>query len=112
MLKALQLVFNLFLYFHLKACLWYFVCAEAKIWSPALDWIDFNTGNVPMETRLYTDLTTISQKYFISFYTSVIFVKGNEIGPRSSTEILLCSVILILDLIVAGNIFGRVAVLV
>lgn len=113
MLKALQLVFNLFLYFHLKACLWYFVCAEAKIWSPALDWIYFNTDNVPQETRLYSEtLTTISQKYFISFYTSVIFVKGNEIGPRTTTEILLCSIILILDLIVAGNIFGRVAVLV
>jgi len=48
----------------------------------------------------------------VSFYTSVIFIKGNEIGPRHNTEIIICSAILILDLIMAGNIFGSVSVLV
>jgi len=39
-------------------------------------------------------------------------IKGNEIGPRTNLEILSCAFILIFDLIVAGNIFGSVSVLV
>jgi hypothetical protein len=45
-------------------------------------------------------------------YNAVIFIKGNEMGPRSGGAIILCSAILLIDLIVAGNIFGNVAVLV
>jgi hypothetical protein len=84
MLKALQLVFDLFLYFHLKACLWYFICEEAKIWTPALDFDIYYTDNTEDRYRLFSEeLTTVSQKYFVSFYTSVIFIKGNEIAPRT-----------------------------
>ena len=39
-------------------------------------------------------------------------MKGNEVGPRANLEILLSSIILIIDLIISGNIFGSVAVLV
>jgi hypothetical protein len=33
-------------------------------------------------------------------------------GPRSDKEIIICTIILIIDLIIAGTVFGRVAVLV
>lgn len=39
-------------------------------------------------------------------------MKGNELGPRSTIEITIGTIILLVDLIVAGNIFGSVAVLV
>ena len=39
-------------------------------------------------------------------------LKPNEIGPRSNTDTIVCSIILIIDLIVAANIYGSVAVLV
>jgi hypothetical protein len=45
-------------------------------------------------------------------YTSVVSLKGNDINPRTNTEIAFACIILIMDLIVAGRIFGSVAVLV
>jgi hypothetical protein len=39
-------------------------------------------------------------------------LKGNELGPRTNGEMLAGTIILIIDIIIAGNIFGRVAVLV
>jgi hypothetical protein len=48
----------------------------------------------------------------VSVYYAVLMLKPNEIGPRSDSETVICSVILIIDLIVAANIYGSVAVLV
>ena len=42
----------------------------------------------------------------------MIITKGNEIGPRTDPEIAIFTLGLVLDLIVAANIFGQVAVLV
>jgi hypothetical protein len=39
-------------------------------------------------------------------------IKGNEWGPRTTTELILGSFILILDLIIAANIFAQMAVFV
>lgn len=113
MIKGLQLVFNLLLYFHLKACFWQFICDEAKIWGPPSDFVYGFPNNEKMRLRMFNDeLVTYSYQYWAAFYNSVIYIKGNEIGPRSLTETVVCSFILIFDLIVAGNIFGNVSVLV
>lgn len=113
MIKGVQLLFNLILYFHLKGCLWYFVCVDAKIWNTPSDWKLYSVPTSIHRMQFYNDeLTTPSMRYWMSFYTSVIMIKGNEIGPRSQIEIVVCSFILIFDLIVAGNIFGNVSVLV
>jgi len=45
-------------------------------------------------------------------YYSVLMLLPNEIGPSTDTEILIVSVILIIDRIVSANIYGSVAVLV
>ena len=37
---------------------------------------------------------------------------GNEVGPRTDFEILFITLVLLLDLIIAANLFGEVAVLV
>lgn len=106
-------MFNLLLYFHLKGCLWYLVCHSSKLWSTPLDWKYYSTSDTTNRHRFYDDtLTTPAMQYWMSFYTSVIMIKGNEIGPRTEMEVLLCAFILIFDLIVAGNIFGNVSVLV
>ena len=39
-------------------------------------------------------------------------LKPNEIGPRSNLDTLICCIILIIDLIVAGLLYGNVAGLV
>lgn len=53
-----------------------------------------------------------AHKYWISLYNSVLMMKGNELGPRTDIEMGISVFILIFDTIVAGNIFGSVAVLV
>lgn len=45
-------------------------------------------------------------------YYSILMLKPNEIAPSGNIEILVCCVILVLDLIVAAQIYGQVAVLV
>jgi hypothetical protein len=65
--------------------MWYFICSESKDWSPPGDWVYYYAGNVGEELRYYSDTeTSVSQKYFTSFYTAVIFIKANEIGPRTT----------------------------
>ena len=60
----------------------------------------------------YNEEFDVNTKYWVFFYMSVISIKGNEMGPRTNAEIIWFSVILLFDLIVAGNIFGNVASLV
>jgi len=96
----------------MKACLWYLICKSNNLWASPSDWVYYSSGNTKYQLELYSDVTGVAERYWISFYTSVIFIKGNEIGPRPNIEIIICSFILLLDLIVAGNIFGSVTVLV
>ena len=42
----------------------------------------------------------------------MILTKGNESGPRTDLENAIFTLVLVLDLIVAANVFGQVAVLV
>ena len=46
------------------------------------------------------------------FYNSVIMIKGNEVGPRTEIELLMSTIIMLVDLIIAGTIFGKITVLV
>jgi len=56
--------------------------------------------------------TNYGQQYLISIYYSVLMLKPNEIAPRADNETIICAVILLIDLIVAANIYGGVTVLV
>lgn len=64
------------------------------------------------ESSYYMEHGDVNANYWIFFYVSVIMIKGNEMGPRTNSEIIWFTVILLIDLIVAGNIFGSVASLV
>lgn len=82
-----------------------------KAWIPPQNFLYANEN--PAEFRaFYEHENPRLNKYFISFYNAVIQMKGNEISPRANTEILVCVLFLIIDLIVTGNTFGSVAVLV
>ena len=45
-------------------------------------------------------------------YYSILMLKPNEMGPNSNEATLLVSIIMIIDLFVAANIYGNVAGLV
>ena len=68
---------------------------------------DFNL--IPILFEFEGDL---SFQYWSFFYNAVLFMAGNEVGPRTDAELTIVSFLLIIDLIIAANIFGEVAVLV
>jgi hypothetical protein len=51
-------------------------------------------------------------KYIIVFYQAILFIGGNEMGPTSDVEIIICSVILIVSVIFNAWLFGEMAMLV
>lgn len=100
------------LYFHFKGCLWYFLCYQSKIWiAPCL--YPAVSGEIGFDAiaEFYHGEDT-AYKYAMFFYNSVIMIKGNEVAPRTNTEILASTIILVLDLFISANVFGNVAVLV
>lgn len=106
----MQLIFYLILYIHMKACIWFYICKDTHTWLPPLFW------ETPVESEhlveSFFEGTNFLNQYFVSMYYSVLMLKPNEIGPRSNEETAICTVMLIIDLIVAANIYGNVAVLV
>lgn len=92
---------------HIFACLWHYVTQERSLWIPALDWV--HAGQYPTIYRIYT--TNDSYQYLVALYYSVLFVGGNEIGPRSDTEIIVCTCILVFMAMYNATVFGDMAVL-
>ena len=110
MIKMGQLIFYLVIYVHMKACIWYYVCRTHKKWLPPVFW-EYPVSAEYTEQVFFTTGNHI-QQYVVSVYYSVLMLKPNELGPRSNMETLICSIIIIIDLIVGANIYGSVAILV
>jgi len=109
-LKAVVLLFNLILYFNGIACLWYYLASQTLIWMPTNEWSKdpfVFTGEYFDE-----DVFSLSRQVLIAWYSSIILITGNEIGPRTTAEIAVAVLILIINLIISANIFAQVAVFV
>ena len=110
MIKALQLVFYLVLYVHMKGCIWFYITKTNQRWLPPMFW------QAPVEadvlSKEFFTAENYVQQYLVSMYYSILMLKPNEIAPSGDIEILVCCVILVLDLIVAAQVYGNVAVLV
>jgi len=52
-----------------------------------------------------------SYKYLENLYYAILFLGGNEMGPRTDTEITLCTIILVCMAIFNAWLFGDMAVL-
>ena len=50
-------------------------------------------------------------KYICSLYNAVLFLGGNEMGPRTNAEIILCTSLLVGMTIFNAALFGDMAVL-
>ena len=94
----------------MKACIWFYFCAENQTWMPPMFW----DAPVDAETFLpnFFRSNNVGKQYLVSIYYSILMLKPNEIAPRANSETILCTVILIIDLIVAASVSGSVAVLV
>lgn len=94
----------------MKACIWFYMTKESTTWNPPMFW-DAPVNSEDSLEHFY-GATNYGQQYLISIYYSVLMLKPNEIAPRADNETIICAVILLIDLIVAANIYGGVTVLV
>jgi len=106
-LRILVLLMTLVFTMHIVGCTWYFVCDISKEWIPPLDFAW--AGIYPKIYRFYSK--DDFYMYSVSYYNAVLFLGGNEMGPRTSHEIIVCTVILILMAIFNAALFGDMAVL-
>lgn len=102
-----QLIFYLFLMMHIVGCLWNFVVHMEEIWIITLDFV--HAGLFPKIYHFYKK--DMSYKYLCALYTSLMFLGGNEMGPRTDTELLMSSMLLIVLAIFNAWLFGDMAVL-
>ena len=50
--------------------------------------------------------------YWVSFYSSCLFLFGNDLGARDNEQLLFISIVNIMGAIAQANLFGELAVLV
>jgi len=94
---------------HILGCTWYYIVAVlgSDQWIPPLDFIWAGSDKI---YQFYTKDTTY--RYMVSLYCAVLALGGNEMGPRTDSEIILMLLILLGCAILNANIFGEMTVLV
>lgn len=94
------------MYVHFIACIWFYIIDRKKEWIPPLDyiWGWDNRGAFFDKSDAY--------KYCVSFYTSCLFLFGNDLGARDNEQLVFISVTNIMGAIAQANLFGELAVLV
>jgi hypothetical protein len=102
-----KLIFYLVLMMHIIANLWNYICRVRQIWIPPLDFV--HAGKYPKIYRFYNE--DYMYQYLVNLYNAVLFLGGNEMGPREDYEILACTVILVFMAIFNAWLFGDMAVL-
>ena len=103
LLKLLQLVFFIIMYIHCSGCAWYSIVEMDQIWIAPLD--------VDQEDEfLYDD--SLSRKYFMSIYHSVLLMTGNDAFPDTDLQVFFVIVANTLGAIINANILGNMAVLI
>lgn len=102
-LKTAQLLFNILLYIHLQACIWWLIVKVEENWVPNMDFIFFST-------TLYKE--NIWYQYWSAMYHSVMLFGVNEMAARTTWVLIMSSLIMLLSAMVNANMIGQVAVLI
>lgn len=102
-LKTAQLLFNLMLFIHLQACIWWLIIIVQETWVPTMDYIFFST-------TLYNE--GIWVQYWSSMYHSVMLFGVNEMASRTTFVLVTSSFIMLFSAMVRANLIGQVAVLI
>ena len=105
-LKVLWLVFSLFLYNHVIACLWYYVIIVKEVYIPNKDFIYGGTSYV---YEIYTG--DMVRRYFICYYIAFYLISINEMCPKTELEMFISIIIMVISAFFIANIFGQMAVL-
>ena len=97
---------------HVIGCTWFFLVdgVEDAEWVPPLDFIYVNRGEY---FRFYDrEEVDTTYQYLIVLYMAVLALGGNEMGPRSTFEIIIMFLILTFLILYNATIFGDMTVLV
>lgn len=100
-LKVLWLVFSLFLYNHVIACLWYYVIIVEEVYIPNKD---FLFGGTIYVYEIYTG--DLLRRYFICYYIAFYLISIGEMTPRTELELFISTVIMVISAFLIANIFG------
>ena len=106
----MQLLITLVLILHCIGCLWFMVVSLTSVWAPPLDFIYVQRN----EYNRFYDMEQVTQTYqfLVVLYLGVLALGGNEMGPRTSTEIGTMFGLLVLLILVNAYVFGQMSVLV
>ena len=105
--RVYQLIFQLFLMMHVVGCIWNKITMIDEVWIIPFDFV--YAGMYPKIYHYYNRSDVY--KYYCALYTSLMFLGGNEMGPRTDLEMISSSFILILLAIFNAWLFGDMAVL-
>lgn len=112
LLRLLYIVFKLVLAMHLVGSFWYGGVSDIwgdKYWIPPLDFV--YAGIYPTIYRSWSEDYDGVYRYAIGHYNALLFLGGNEMGPRGDGDIAICTGILIGLAIFNAYLFGDMAVL-
>ena len=115
--NLVKLVFYLLILLNIQACLWYYAVnfnkdevvvydgvERSAQWYPPTEWLNYVDNTFYDGDRF--------KRYAASFYTSLLFLGQNEIGPVNIIEQAVAVTLLVISLIVNVNLFGEVSVLI
>ena len=94
-LRLVQSIFLILLYIHISSCIWYFQIQQDVDWQPGQG----------LEEDFYK-ITDISRKFFITFYSSILALLGNDIYPATLTEYFIAMCMLLFGALLQASIFG------
>ena len=104
--RMAQIVFFLVLTIHIISCVWHYLCRADEVWIPCLDFAW--AGLYPKVYRFYSKDDWY--KYFVCLYNGILFLGGNEMGPRTEVEIVACTLMLVSLAVFNAWLFGDMAV--
>lgn len=107
-MRIIQLIFLMILTMHIVSCFWNYIVIMEEIWIVPLDFA--RAGQYP-EIYQYFGGMDYGRQYFVQMYNSLLFLGGNEMGPRTDFEMFLSSCILIFLACFNAWLFGEMAVL-
>ena len=90
MLKVLWLIFGLFLYLHVLACLWYYLIKDSEAWMCNFDFV---FGGSQYLYEVYTG--SFIRRYLRCFYIAFYIIAIGEIVPKREVEIFIISCIML-----------------
>ena len=103
-LKRLYVIFLLCIICHIQGCIIYMILSEDQVWVPPLDF-----GKI--ETDVFDKSHGFMFQYIKMVYHSTLVYSMVDISVRSSKELALTSLLVIIAAIINALIYGQFAVL-